>query len=121
MTETFPNHKPDIDSVRQRKSKILRADFSDGYFQAAGDGIHPFTETWQLSFSNRPKSVIVEIQEFLDASNGVISWYWTPPEETELTPFPKRWICTQDGYTGPTKTGPDAYSISFSVERVWTI
>lgn len=120
MTEIFPNYSPDLQSSRTKKPKILRAEFSDGYFQASGDGIHPFEETWTLSFSNRPKAVIDEIVEFLDTSGGVISWYWTPPDETALIP-PKRWICTQDGYNGPIKVGPDAYSVSFSVERVWTL
>ncbi|AHJ10716.1 minor tail protein [Rhizobium phage vB_RglS_P106B] len=121
MTEVFPNYSPDLASVRTKVPKILRAEFSDGYFQATGDGINPYTEKWALSFTNRPLAQIQEIVDFLDASNGVISWYWTPPGEVELTPTPKRWVCTQEGYTGPSKAGPDAYSVSFSIERVQTL
>lgn len=120
MVATFPDISPDLNSQRAYEPKILRAEFGDGYFQAAGDGIHPFKETWSLAFGNRPKSEIDAIQTLLETLNGVQSFYWTPPGETPLTPNPKRWFQTGQ-IIGPNKNGPDAYSISFTIERTWTI
>lgn len=119
MPDNFPDVSPDLNSAPQREAKILRADFGDGYLQATGDGINPYKETWSLSFSNRPKSQIDAIKALLDDCNGVKAFFWTPPGETPLTPNPKKWFQTGQ-VIGPSKAGPDAYSISFSIERTQT-
>lgn len=116
---TFPDVKPDNSSTMKRVPKILRADFGDGYLQAAGDGINPYKETWDLSFSNRSLTDVNSIKNMLDNANGVSSFYWTPPGETPLTPYPKKWFCPE-GYTFA-NAGADRYTISFSIERVQTL
>lgn len=119
MVDTFPSYVPDLNASRKREPKILRADFGDGYLQATGDGINPYKETWDMSFSNRTIAEINEIKTFLDDKNGAVSFYWTPPDEAPLTPNPKRWV--QIGPYTESKTGPHTKSISFEIERVQTI
>jgi len=119
MVDTFPNVSPDLSATPEREPIILRADFGDGYFQATGDGINPYKDTWEMSFTNRPKAQIDEIDAFVKGKNGVTSFYWTPPNEAVATP-PKRWV-TVGAIRGPSKAGPDAYSISFRMERVQTL
>lgn len=84
MTLTFPSISPDLNNSPAREPKILRADFGDGYLQAAGDGINPHKDTWDLSFTSRPKADIQTIADFLDGLNGSQSFYWTPPGETNV-------------------------------------
>lgn len=112
MADTFPNITPDMSSAPRYTPKILRAEFGDGYLQAAGDGINPFKEEWDLSFSNRPKSDIDTITAFVRAKNGAEAFLWTPPDEVTA----KKWFTT-GAINGPTKTGPDSYSVSFTIER----
>jgi phage-related protein len=118
MPENFPDVSPDLSSSFSRKPKNLRAEFGDGYLQSVADGINPFREVWPLSFTNRPKAQIDAIKALLDATNGNQYFYWTPPEETPLTPTPKKWFMTDEGYAYG-KSGPDAYSISFTIERTF--
>jgi phage-related protein len=112
MTDTFPNISPDMDSDPTYTPKILRAEFGDGYLQAAGDGINPFKEEWSLSFTARPKADIDAIADFVKSKNGTVPFFWTPPDETT----PKKWF-TVGAINGPRKVGPDIYSISFDIER----
>lgn len=117
MTSTFPSISPDSVNTFGHEPKILRADFGDGYLQAAGDGINPYKDTWDLTFTNRPYADIQSIKTLLDTLNGAASFYWTPPGETPLTPNPKKWFQTGKYQYG--KQG-DGYSISFTVERTQT-
>ena len=118
MVSTFPSYNPDLSSSRKREPKILKAEFGDGYSQVTGDGIHPFKETWSMSFTNRPNADIDAIVTFLDGLNGASSFYWTPPGETPLTPV-KRWI--QTGAYEYTRTGPGSATLTFNLERVFTV
>lgn len=112
MPETFPNIPIDLSSSKSREARILRADFGDGYYQAAGDGINPYKEKWSLSFSHRKKSVIDIIIAFLETSNSVTPFFWTAPNDVR-----KKWI--QDGEYSLGRSGPDAYSLSFKISRVY--
>ena len=114
MADTFPNIEPDKSSSRRRTPRILRAEFGDGYLQAAGDGINPFKEEWDLSFTNRPKDDIDTIVEFVEEKNGAEAFLWTPPDEVTA----KKWFTT-GAINGPNKTGPDSYTVSFTIERTF--
>lgn len=116
MTETFPTISPDKSSSRTYTPRILRAEFGDDYLQATADGINAYQESWALSFTNRPKDDIDAIKTLLETCNGWQAFFWTPPEETPLTPNPKKWVVT-DGWTY-SKAGDDAYTISFTAKRV---
>ena len=117
MVATFPNISPDLESKPTYEPKILSAEFGDGYSQSGADGINAFNETWSLVFNHRTKTEIDTIDAFLKTANGYQSFYWTPPEETVLTPNPKKWIST--GKITRSKQSEDVYSISFSIQRVF--
>lgn len=115
MTTTFPTISPDSDAAKERQGKILQAEFSDGYNQTAGDGINPYREEWQMTFSNRRNADVDTIEDFLIARNNVQAFYWTPPGEVTETPQ-KKW--KQKGAYRRTRAGPYTSTIKFTIYRV---
>ena len=65
--------------------RVIKADFGDGYSQAAADGINNKTEQWAVEaigqwVTGAPIGHPVrQIAEFLDARNGFEAFNWTPP------------------------------------------
>lgn len=108
---TFPAHVPDMESDYERDELLSVAPFGDGYYQAAGDGIRPYKDRWNMTFTNRAKAVIDEIETFLNTLHGA-SFDWQSPRATAAT----RWKHLQ-GYT-LSKSGPNTYNISFVIEGV---
>jgi phage-related protein len=107
----FPSYNIDSDSTYTREPRTLRADFGGGYSQVLGDGINPYSETWQLSFSNRPKADVAVIRAFLDTVSEITPFDWTPPDEA----ISKKWR-VRGKYT-IRNAERDARSISFTIER----
>lgn len=108
---TFPNHSPDLDSGYENEALLLRSPFGDGYYQAVGDGVRPYTDKWTMRFNNRPWSVVEEIKEFLDGLQGA-SFDWQSP----LSAVPTKWKFVSSYEIG--KSGPDAFSIEFVIDGV---
>lgn len=107
----FPNYRIDADSSYTYEPRVLRAEFGDGYSQVVADGINPYSETWQLSFSNRPKADVAAIRAFLDTVSEVTPFDWTPPDEATV----KKWRL-RGKYT-IRNAERDARTISFTIER----
>lgn len=108
---TFPAHLPDLESSYERDELLNVAPFGDGYYQATGDGIRPYKDRWNMSFSNRPKIVIDEIETFLNTLSGA-SFLWKSPRSAVAT----SWKHLKGYSLG--KSGPDAFSIEFVIEGV---
>jgi phage-related protein len=108
---TFPSYRVDSDSTYSYEPRTLRADFGDGYSQVAGDGLNPFNETWQMSFSNRPKADVAIIRAFLDGVSEITPFDWTPPDEATV----KKWRL-RGKYT-IRDAERDARTITFTIER----
>lgn len=107
----FPDYSPDLDSDYEREERLNRTAFGDGYTQVTGDGIRPYSDAWNLSFSNRPRVQIDEIKEFLDGLSGA-TFTWQSP----LSDEPTNWKYI-DNYR-MWRSGPDAYGIEFRIEGV---
>lgn len=112
---TFPAIAIDQSSKYKRTPRRKTTQFGDGYSQKYGDGINPYSETWDLSFSLRTAASITTLSNFLDA-NQSIPFDWQAP----LDASSKKWTMTDQGYS-VTNPERDLYSISFTIERYFGV
>lgn len=82
MAYTF-NFTPSKSFQKASKTRVLSAQFGDGYSQRIGDGINRITNTWTLSFTARSTEQADSIIEFLEARGGISAFNWTPPGESK--------------------------------------
>lgn len=108
---TFPSYKPDAGSSYDYEPRSLEAGFGDGYNQSAGDGLNPYAETWNLTFSNRKASEIAAIKAFLISVRDVTSFDWIAPDDT----VSKKW--KMKGKFSISDREANAGTISFVVKR----
>lgn len=77
---TFPstndNFKPSLSSSRDTETKVLRADFGDGFTQRAADGINNKVNEYNLIWRNIPMEDAQDIVDFLEARGGWESFDW---------------------------------------------
>jgi phage-related protein len=108
---TFPSYKPDANSSYDYEPRSLEAQFGDAYNQSAGDGLNPYAETWNLTFSNRPKADIAAIKAFLISVRDVTPFDWQAPDDTTS----KKW--KMKGKFSISDGEADTRTISFVVKR----
>lgn len=72
---------------KQSMSRVLRADFGDGYSQRAGDGINVISEIWDVEWEHLDSDEISNLETQLEAARGVDVIDWTPPDETVAQKF----------------------------------
>lgn len=65
-----------------KKPKILKAQFGDGYSQRTKDGINNNPGVWNLSLDEKTDVEADAIMAFLDARGGAEAFYWTPPSSS---------------------------------------
>ena len=88
---------PDFGSSKQSKPKVQAVKFGDGYEQRAAFGLNTNPKIWSLTFANRDTSDIDDIEDFLDARDGVESFDWTPPRaEDSIKVVCREWNRTID-------------------------
>jgi len=76
------------DGPRKRaKSRVLRADFGDGYSQRAGDGINVVEEIWDVEWENLNSTEQAALQAQLESARGVDVITWTPHGESVAKKF----------------------------------
>ncbi len=61
--------------------------FGDGYEQRILAGMNSLPVSWNLQFANRESAEGLAIMAFLNAREGVESFEWTPPLETDPLVF----------------------------------
>jgi len=90
LTIFTPPQEPNIGSTKTTNTRILRADFGDGYSQRAGDGLNAIKLTLNLSWSALPVADADTIEDFLTARAGYEAFKYTKPRGTE-----KKYICVE--------------------------
>jgi phage-related protein len=71
---------PDKTLTRKSKPRVLVSKFGDGYEQRISDGINNITESYSVAFTNREKTFIDDVVDFLDAKAGVTKFDFTIPD-----------------------------------------
>jgi phage-related protein len=66
-------------TVRSSKPRVVEFSFGDGYTQRALKGLNPLDETFNLTFTNRPKEEIEFLIEFFETKAGVDAFGFSPP------------------------------------------
>lgn len=120
MAETF-NYQVRAEPSGQVTHRTLKADFGDGYSQAAADGINTRLDSWNLaarglwtetveSCANLGQPVL-QIARFIDERKGYQAFNWTPP-----LGVPGLYRC--DGYS-MTKEGQGVVTLNFTFYKVY--
>lgn len=75
---------PDKGFSKQTTPKVLTTQFGDGYAHRVADGINSINTTWNVTFNSRSLVDSDAIIAFFEAQAGVISFDFTPPDETTV-------------------------------------
>lgn len=70
---------PDYSSQEERKPRVRKIQFGDGYSQRSSDGINTGPSVWSVAFANRADGEASAIKAFLAAREGREAFDWTPP------------------------------------------
>ena len=83
VSYTFtPGVNPAIDAYgKQTKTKILQADFGDGYSQRAAAGLNSVARELTLEFRAVSVETADAIEAFMEARKGYEAFYYTLPDE----------------------------------------
>lgn len=110
MTQTFLFAPSPDGTSEDITNKARTAQFGDGYSQRVLDGINTRKRVWTVNFA-LPKARMEAIDAFLNARQGVESFYWTPPYGAI-----GKWLCTT---WKRTPVGNLEYSLSGSFVEVF--
>jgi len=88
---TLPDIKTSYQVNKNTRTRVLKAEFGDGYSQRAVDGINTTKDTWDLSWIGLSTSDADTLISFLEARGGVESFDWTPNGEA----VSKKWLCSE--------------------------
>lgn len=75
---------PDRGYTKTTKPRILLNQFGDGYAQRTRDGINTVVSEWNLTFTSRSITEANAIIAFFDATYGITTIDWTPPQESTM-------------------------------------
>jgi phage-related protein len=85
-------------SGKKTSSRIIEAQFGDGYTQRAGDGINTVVDTWNLEWNCLDSTSYLEMVNFLKARGGYESFTFIPPGESSSKKFTcKEWSTSHPG------------------------
>jgi phage-related protein len=71
------------------QTRVLKAEFGDGYGQRVADGLNPIRYTYNLSWDNLEDTDADTIEDFLIERGGYKAFYWTPPRSAVAL----KWVC----------------------------
>ena len=112
---TFPNTvSPIRSSNKQTETRVLEANFGDGYSQRAADGINNVIDVWSLEWVALDSTNYQEIETFLRDRGGWDSFDFTPPGESTS----KKFVCKQ---WNTSHHGNNLYSISATFRQVFDV
>ena len=86
---------PDKGLSRQSTPRVLRIQFGDGYEQRIAEGLNSSQESYQISYSNRPKAEIDDIAAFMDEKKGVTSFNYVIPDTNNGGETTIKVVCDQ--------------------------
>lgn len=87
--QTF-NWRPSYDSKLSQEPKVNVTKFGDGYELRSVDGINNNPETWSVEFT-RGSASFPDVLAFVQARNGVESFYWTTPFNQQKVFVCRKW------------------------------
>lgn len=70
---------PSFEIEQQKRPRVLRSQFGDGYQQRTVDGLNANPNRFPLTFQQRDQAEADAIMAFLDNAAGAANFDWTPP------------------------------------------
>lgn len=114
--DIFPNILPHKGSNKTIETRVLRAEFGDGYSQRLAAGINSVIDQWEVTWTNLSTTDADTIEAFLSAKKGVEAFLWTPPRESQA----KFFTCAQWSRQ-PSLPGADTVNATFRQEFDLTV
>lgn len=100
LTFTF---KPSKSFSKTTKTRVISAQFGDGYSLRIPDGINSVLNEWSLTFSNNSLTNANDIEAFFTLHKGSTPFLWTPPGESiEYTIICSEWSRTYTSHFSAT-------------------
>jgi phage-related protein len=93
---TFPSFRaPSGGASETVEPRVLEAEFGDGYFQRAGDGLNALGSEFTVVWDNLEADEADTLVDFLRARAGVEVIDWTPPRyDAAIKVVAPRWTRT---------------------------
>ena len=108
---------PDKTLTRNNKPRVIKIQFGDGYEQRVQEGINNITQSFSVTFNNRPKAEIDDIMAFLDNKAGTTAFDFTYPD-TNASGNERTVKVVCEAYT-QTYSFDDFYSCTATFRRVY--
>jgi phage-related protein len=87
MATFSPPKAPSYDATKTTRTRILRAQFGDGYSQRAGDGLHGVPVEFSLTWPGLTTAEADTVETFFEARGGYESFDYTLPRESSARKF----------------------------------
>ena len=108
---------PDKTLTRNNKPRVIKIQYGDGYEQRVQEGINNITQSFSVTFNNRPKAEIDDIMAFLDNKAGTTAFDFTYPD-TNASGNERTVKVVCEDYT-QTYSFDDFYSCTATFRRVY--
>lgn len=115
MPTFSPPLDPAVGSSKPVETRVLRANFGDGYTQRAADGLNVIIRKPKLKFDGLTEAQADTIEAFLEAREGHENFDYTLPNESTSRKF----ICQTWTRTPKTTTG--FIEMTLDLEEVFDI
>lgn len=113
--ETFtPARFPDQGTSNTPKIKLLKAEFGDGYTQAAPDGLNHIKRSIKLKWTKQTPTQANVILNFMTVKGGYRPFYYTPTDEGSAL----KWTCPT---WSSSKTKGGLVDVSVTFEQSFTL
>jgi phage-related protein len=87
---------PDAPVSKEKEWRVRVAQFGDGYQQRMLDGINALNVRWNVTFSNRQKAVLIEMDNYLSSMKGSAFNFMDPATEVVYEVFCDQWTMSID-------------------------
>jgi phage-related protein len=89
---------PSTGTSDDKKLRVIKAQFGDGYAQRARDGLNTSLAKWTVEFNNRTTAEADAIEAFLEAQYGTTPFDWAPPNGTSHKFICDNWKRTEHSF-----------------------
>lgn len=103
MALSIFNFTPSKAFSKSAKTRVITAQFGDGYSQRIPDGINSVVREWNISFNNNSIIQINSIEDFFNLHKGSTPFLWIPPgESVQYTVICPEWTRTYNSHLSAT-------------------
>lgn len=88
--------KPDLGVQADRSFRMQTSQYGDGYKQTTLDGANPLEQTFRVSFTNRPRYLIMQMDQYLQAQRGMAFPFLMPATGETIIVQCLEWSITWD-------------------------